>query len=103
MCHSGPGANTMCGAECPICHTRVPPTGTHDALEVAMDYCFLTKDTSETTLTVLMIKDRDSRAILAHPVLRKGRLHDDTVDQAVASIRKLGHHHRVLLKTDNEP
>eukprot|EP00969_Alexandrium_andersonii_P070375 3105914-Alexandrium_andersonii.AAC.1 len=54
------------------------PTGTHDAPEVAMDYCFLTKDTSETILTVLVIKDRDSRAILAHQVLRKGRLHDDT-------------------------
>eukprot|EP00969_Alexandrium_andersonii_P270520 11956924-Alexandrium_andersonii.AAC.1 len=68
-----------------------------------MDYCFLTKDGSETTLTVLVIKDRNSRAILAHPVLCKGRVHDDTVDQAVASIRRLGHHRRVLLKTDNEP
>eukprot|EP00969_Alexandrium_andersonii_P258543 11431137-Alexandrium_andersonii.AAC.1 len=45
--------------------------------EVAMDYCFLTKDRSETSLTVLVIKDRGSRAILAHPVLCKGRLHDD--------------------------
>eukprot|EP00969_Alexandrium_andersonii_P012675 552537-Alexandrium_andersonii.AAC.1 len=68
-----------------------------------MGYCFLAKDTSETTLTVLVIKDRGSRAIMAHPVLRKGRLHDDTVDQAVASTRRLGHRHRVLLKTDNEP
>eukprot|EP00969_Alexandrium_andersonii_P167824 7419319-Alexandrium_andersonii.AAC.1 len=79
------------------------PTGTRDVPEVAMDYCFPTKDTSETTLTVLVIKDRDSRAILAHPVLRKGRLRDETVDQAVASVRRLGHRHRVLLKTDNEP
>eukprot|EP00969_Alexandrium_andersonii_P114114 5045081-Alexandrium_andersonii.AAC.1 len=58
------------------------PAGTHDVPEVAMDYCFLTKDTSDATLTVLVIKDRDSRAILARPVLRKGRLRDDTVDQA---------------------
>eukprot|EP00969_Alexandrium_andersonii_P077485 3417218-Alexandrium_andersonii.AAC.1 len=68
-----------------------------------MDCCFLIKDTSDATLRVLVIKDRDSRAILARPVLRKGRLHDDTVYQAVASIRRLGRHHRVLLKTDNEP
>eukprot|EP00969_Alexandrium_andersonii_P037487 1643226-Alexandrium_andersonii.AAC.1 len=70
-----------------------------------MDYCFLTKDTSDTTttLTALVIKDRNSRAILARPVLRKGRLRDDAVGQAVASIRRLGYHHRVLLKTDNEP
>eukprot|EP00969_Alexandrium_andersonii_P317230 14014736-Alexandrium_andersonii.AAC.1 len=52
---------------------------------------------------VLVLKDRDSRAILARPVLRKGRLHDDTADRAVASIRRLGHHRRILLKTDNEP
>eukprot|EP00969_Alexandrium_andersonii_P244274 10793017-Alexandrium_andersonii.AAC.1 len=62
-----------------------------------MDHCFLikdTRDTSDSTLTILAIQDRDSRAILAHPVLRQGRLHDDAVDQAVASIRRLGHHHR---------
>eukprot|EP00969_Alexandrium_andersonii_P031849 1391616-Alexandrium_andersonii.AAC.1 len=56
--------------------------GEHVIPEVAMEYCFLTKDGSDTTLTVLAIKDRNSRAILAHPVLCKGRLHDDTVDQA---------------------
>eukprot|EP00969_Alexandrium_andersonii_P292724 12937852-Alexandrium_andersonii.AAC.1 len=48
-------------------------------------------------------EDRESRAILAHPVLCKGRLRDDTVDQAVASVRSLGHRRRVSLKTDNEP
>eukprot|EP00969_Alexandrium_andersonii_P078062 3443215-Alexandrium_andersonii.AAC.1 len=58
---------------------------------------------SDTSVTVLVIKDRDSRAILAHPVLCKGRLRDGTVDQAVASIRRLGHHGRLLLKTDDEP
>eukprot|EP00969_Alexandrium_andersonii_P351776 15436195-Alexandrium_andersonii.AAC.1 len=55
-----------------------------------MDYCFLAKDASETSLTVLVLKDRDSRTILAHPVLRKGRLHEDTVGQAVSSIRRPG-------------
>eukprot|EP00969_Alexandrium_andersonii_P196316 8673099-Alexandrium_andersonii.AAC.1 len=52
--------------------------GEHTVPEVAMDYCFLAKDGSETSLTVLVIKDRDSRAIPAHPVLCKGRLHEDT-------------------------
>eukprot|EP00969_Alexandrium_andersonii_P335496 14827618-Alexandrium_andersonii.AAC.1 len=77
--------------------------GEHAVPEVAMDDCFLTKGGSEATLTVLVIKDRDSRAILAHPVLCEGRFRDDTVDQAVASIRRLGHYQHVLLKTDNEP
>eukprot|EP00969_Alexandrium_andersonii_P175449 7758166-Alexandrium_andersonii.AAC.1 len=58
------------------------PAGAHGVPEVAMGYCFLAEDTSDTSLTVLVIKDRDSRTILAHPVLRKGRLRDDTVDQA---------------------
>eukprot|EP00969_Alexandrium_andersonii_P303074 13397095-Alexandrium_andersonii.AAC.1 len=68
-----------------------------------MDYCFLAKDASETSLMVLVLKDRSARAILAHLVLRNGRLHEDTVDQAVPSIHRLGHHHKLLLKTDNEP
>eukprot|EP00969_Alexandrium_andersonii_P156863 6934514-Alexandrium_andersonii.AAC.1 len=68
-----------------------------------MDYCFPAKDGSDAPLTVLVIKDRDSRAFLAHPVLRKGCLRDDTVDQAAASIRRFGHRQRVLLETDNEP
>eukprot|EP00969_Alexandrium_andersonii_P347576 15367866-Alexandrium_andersonii.AAC.1 len=40
---------------------------------------------------------------MARPVLRKGRLRGDTVDRAAASVRRLGHRQRVLLKTDNEP
>eukprot|EP00969_Alexandrium_andersonii_P010052 438015-Alexandrium_andersonii.AAC.1 len=55
------------------------PAGAHDAPEVAMDYCF---HTSDATLTAPVIKDRNSRSILARPVLRKGRLRDDAVDQA---------------------
>eukprot|EP00969_Alexandrium_andersonii_P078554 3463843-Alexandrium_andersonii.AAC.1 len=35
-------------------------------------------------------------------MLCKGRLHDDTVGQAVATVRRLGHQWRVLLKTGNE-
>eukprot|EP00969_Alexandrium_andersonii_P038743 1698042-Alexandrium_andersonii.AAC.1 len=37
-----------------------------------MGSCFLAKDTSETSLTVFVLKDRDPRAFLAHPVLCKG-------------------------------
>eukprot|EP00969_Alexandrium_andersonii_P240402 10613257-Alexandrium_andersonii.AAC.1 len=68
-----------------------------------MDSCFLARHGSDASLTVLAVEDRDSRAILAHPMLRKGRWRDDTVDQAAASSRRLGHHQRVLLETDIEP
>eukprot|EP00969_Alexandrium_andersonii_P199399 8806349-Alexandrium_andersonii.AAC.1 len=69
-----------------------------------MDYCFLAKGGSGASLTVLVIEDRDSRASLARPVLRKGRLHDDAADQAVASIHRLGHHRGAcLLYTSPSP
>eukprot|EP00969_Alexandrium_andersonii_P070515 3111952-Alexandrium_andersonii.AAC.1 len=68
-----------------------------------MGYCSLTKDGSDTSATVLVIKDRDSRATLARPALRKGRLRDDAVGQAVASVRRLGHHLRVVLEAGNGP
>eukprot|EP00969_Alexandrium_andersonii_P049867 2188078-Alexandrium_andersonii.AAC.1 len=68
-----------------------------------MGYCFLTEDGSDTTATVLVIKDRSSRAILAHPAPCAGRIFEDTIDQAAESTRRLGHRGRLLLKTDNEP
>eukprot|EP00969_Alexandrium_andersonii_P083566 3686598-Alexandrium_andersonii.AAC.1 len=46
---------------------------------------------------------RNSRAILARPVLRKGRLREDAVGQVVSSIHRLGRRREVLLKTGNEP
>eukprot|EP00969_Alexandrium_andersonii_P044077 1933492-Alexandrium_andersonii.AAC.1 len=67
-----------------------------------MDCCFLSKDTDSESLAVLVLKDCVSRAILALPVLRKGRLRSDTSEQAADSIRQLGHWGQVLLKTDNE-
>eukprot|EP00969_Alexandrium_andersonii_P017553 767893-Alexandrium_andersonii.AAC.1 len=56
--------------------------GAHSVPEVAMDHCFPTKDASETSLTVLVLKGRGSRASLARPVLRKGPLREGTVEQA---------------------
>eukprot|EP00969_Alexandrium_andersonii_P053553 2356041-Alexandrium_andersonii.AAC.1 len=53
-------------------------------------YCALTKNGLGTSLTVLVLEDRSSRAILAHPAPRKGRLRGDTVGQAVSSGHRLG-------------
>eukprot|EP00969_Alexandrium_andersonii_P302260 13360974-Alexandrium_andersonii.AAC.1 len=68
-----------------------------------MDYCFLAKDTSGKTLAVLVITDRISGAILARPVLRKGRLRGDASNHAVASVGRRGRHRRILLRADDEP
>eukprot|EP00969_Alexandrium_andersonii_P321274 14195790-Alexandrium_andersonii.AAC.1 len=64
---------------------------------------FLAQDDSGASLIVLVVEDRDPGAILARPVLLKGRLRDDAVGQAEASICWLGHLRRILLKADNEP
>ena len=69
---------------------------------MAMDYCFLSKEEGSRSLTVLAAKDRGSKAIIANPVLCKGRAFEDTVDQAALNIRRFGHQGRVVLKTDNE-
>eukprot|EP00969_Alexandrium_andersonii_P174081 7696013-Alexandrium_andersonii.AAC.1 len=62
--------------------------GQHEAPEVAMDYCSLSKGTGSESLAVFVLKDRDSRAILALPALCKGRLRSDTIEQAADSIRR---------------
>ena len=40
---------------------------------------------------------------MADVVLAKGRSMEDSVAQAAANIRRMGHYGRVLLKTDGEP
>eukprot|EP00969_Alexandrium_andersonii_P178904 7909669-Alexandrium_andersonii.AAC.1 len=49
-----------------------------------MGHCFSTKDGSDVSVTVLVLTDRASRAILARPVLRKGRLREDAAGQCPA-------------------
>ena len=68
-----------------------------------MDYCFLCQEQGSRSLTVLVTKDRESRALIANAVLCKGRAFEDTADQAVCNVRRFGHQGKVLLKTDNEP
>ena len=41
--------------------------------EVHMDYCFLRNKEGEEALPVIVLKDRDSRALAAHGVPYKGR------------------------------
>eukprot|EP00969_Alexandrium_andersonii_P216962 9583058-Alexandrium_andersonii.AAC.1 len=68
-----------------------------------MGDCFVAEDGSDTSLAVLALKGRGSRAILARPALRKGRSREDAVGRAVSSARRLGRCRKVLLKTDDGP
>ena len=83
-------------------HRDLGPPGQMGVPEVAMDYCFLSKEEGSRPLTVLVTKDRGSKAIIANAVLCKGRAFEDTVEQAALNIRRFGHLGKVLLKTDNE-
>ena len=84
-------------------HRDLRQSGPHDVPEVAMDYCFFSKEGGHRSLTVRVTKDRDSKGIIANPVLCKGRAYEDTVAQAVLNVRRFGHQSKVLLKTGNEP
>ncbi len=49
------------------------------------------------------MRDRDSKAIRAWALERKGADSDETVDRAVAGVRDLGYRGRVLIRCDGEP
>ena len=98
----GPGVPTACGDGWRTHRTETWAPWADGVPEVAMDYCFLSKEEGSRPLTVLVTKDRGSKAIIANPVLCKGRVFEDTVEQAALNIRRFGHLGKVLLKTDNE-
>ena len=56
-------------------------TGTKEVAAVSLDYCFVGKK-GEEPLKVLVVRDRDTKAVYAHAVRRKGG--DDSVVRVVA-------------------
>ena len=84
-------------------HLRVPrePGGVP---EVGFDYAFVRRESEEETATLLVMKDRDSRAIRAWVVPVKGVGSDmaHAVSRAVEGVHELGHRGPVVVKTDNE-
>jgi hypothetical protein len=85
-------------------HLRVPrePGGVP---EVGFDYAFVRKDDEADTVTLLVMKDRDSRAVRVWVVPVKGVGADmaHAVQRAVEGVHDLGHRGAVVVKTDNEP
>ncbi len=71
--------------------------------EVAFDYAFIRRDDEEAVVTCLVMRARDSKAVRAWALERKGVDSDETVDRAVAGIRDLGYQGRVLIRCDGEP
>ena len=76
-----------------------------DVPEVHSDYGFFRdrKGDKAHAVTVLVSKDRKSGATCAHVVPRKGVGGGYAVKQFLRDIKKYGHRHKVLLRTDGEP
>ena len=68
-----------------------------------MGYGFMNQEGDARTMTILVIKDRDSRVVMASMVNCKGRGMGEAVDQACANIDRLGKSKKMLMKVDNEP
>ena len=90
------------GGENPA-HARLPSSAEARGIaEVGLDYCFLKRADCEDKLTVLVQKDRDSRALRTQVVESKGRVCEEAVDAALRGMREFGHSGKVILKADGE-
>ena len=96
---------------CPACvegklanapHRKRTTDGDKTVPEVGLDYAFLREANSEESLTILVMKDRDSKMIFADAVEMKGRGLDGTVQRVVENLARLGHK-KVILRSDQEP
>ena len=96
---------------CPICVAGRRDNAPHKSLtdeersvpEVGMDYCFIRRAVETETATVLVVKDRVSRAIRVHVLGFKGTCLEEASSIAAGAISQFGHKGAISLKTDNEP
>ena len=70
--------------------------------EIQLDYAFVRKEEEQELATILVMKDRESKAVITNLVQSKGRGFDDTVQRVVTNVRRLGHRGRLIIKTDGE-
>ena len=69
-------------------HTRVRDEV--EVPEIMFDYGFIRRDAEAETITILVMKDRQSRAIRAWVVPLKGADLDGTVERAVRGVSGMG-------------
>ena len=70
--------------------------------EVHVDYAFFRNEVGGETVPVLVLKDRDSKALAAHVIPYKGGDHDWTVEQSVRDIKKWGLRRDLIIRSDQE-
>ena len=71
--------------------------------EVALDYCSIRRKNETEAQTVLVLKDRASRALRSWQLQHKGVQNEEPAEIAAEGIRNLGYQGRVWIKVDNEP
>ena len=82
-------------------HYRMPPEE-HLVPEVMLDYAFVRRADETETVTVLVAKDRESRALRAWTMRYKGVSTEEAAARATEGIKAFGHR-KILIKVDNEP
>ena len=82
-------------------HRRIDDQG-RDVPEIGIDYAFVKESGEKENLTIIVMKDRESKAIFANVVELKGRGMEGTIDLVIENLRRLGYK-RIVLKSDQEP
>jgi hypothetical protein len=94
-------------AEC-VCGRRDNPPHLRRSPEertvpmVLMDYAFVRRHDEVEKITVLLMKDRESRAVRAWVMRNKGVCYEEAAVRATEGIKSFGHTDKILLKVDNE-
>jgi hypothetical protein len=71
--------------------------------EISVDYAFIRRDTETENATILVVKDRESRAVQATVLRMKGASLDEAGEKATEAIANFGHTAGTLMvKCDNE-
>ena len=82
---------------------RKLPEDDREVQEVSLDYCFVRRRNEEQVVTILLLKDRSSRALRAWVLQKKGVCLEEPTELVLEGIKDLGFQNRVLIKVDNEP
>jgi hypothetical protein len=95
-------AECVCGRRDNPPHARRTPEE-RTVPEVMMDYAFVRRQDETQTMTVLILKDRESRAVRAWTMRNKGVCFEEAAFRAMEGIKAFGHTNKILVKVDNEP
>ena len=69
---------------------------------LSADYFFPRDAPGHKGVTALAIRDRDTKFLAGHVVDQKGAGQIGAVKQVLKDLRKMGHHDKVVIRTDQE-